>query len=283
MRSLGSHAGYGFPGPVRRAVHGIRLRFAAGGPYELRIEHPTLPEMRLVCSTIAAYNRAMTAYANEPGTVRWLLTRICPGDVVHDIGANVGIYTLMAAEAVGADGHVCAFEPHAATVVDLLRNVSANQRGDRVTVLSVALHDHGGFLPFRYRSLEAASGLSQLDEIEDPWGRSAVPVASELKSAATLDELVDADTVRRPDLVKIDVDGNELRILWGMERQLRGRTPRSIQVEVNPRGGEALLAFVTDCGYELVERHHTLAVQRREQAGQDVTRLPYNAIFDRIE
>ena len=68
---------------------------------------------------------------------------IRPGDVVYDIGANIGYYTRFIARDMEA-GQVIAFEPMAENADLLERNVALAKFGDRVRVLRLALSDHGG-------------------------------------------------------------------------------------------------------------------------------------------
>ena len=138
------------------------------------------------CEDPLEVTRAVTLLEKEPGTIRFIRTEVRPGDVFYDIGANIGLYTLAAGRRVGDDGTVCAFEPHAANVMNLLRNVAENGLGGRVKVVSAALNDSSGFFPFDYRSAEPGSALSRL-ESEGATGEEFAPVFSELKYATSVD------------------------------------------------------------------------------------------------
>jgi FkbM family methyltransferase len=282
MRPLLHHDGAGPPARARQVVDGLALRLHDWLERDLRIGRADHADLRLRCASITEYNRATHAFVSEPGTVEWLQSRLRPGDVFFDIGANIGIFSLLAAERVGTNGRIYAFEPHAATVPGLLHNVLANGRQDRVEVLSTALNERAGVTPFHYRSLEPASGLSQLDAIEDPFGRVQTPVISELKMTATIDALVATGTLRPAGLVKIDVDGNELAVLRGMRELLEGPdAPRSIQVELNPPWRDTILAAMADAGYRCVHEHHSQGVQRLLAEAAGPASLPSNGIFER--
>jgi FkbM family methyltransferase len=232
------------------------------------------------CATFDEYMRAHSLFWKEPGTFRLITAELRPGDVFHDIGANMGIYSIPAARRVGEEGVVYAFEPHVGNAQSLLENVQANGLQDRVRVISCALHEASGFFDFKYQDLTAGTSMSQLESDRDAFGRELRPVASELKYAIALDDLVEGGTVRTPDLVKIDVDGNELLVLRGMRRLLTGeRRPRAVQVEVNVDEREELEEFMASCRYELAERHLTEGIQRQLDAGADPATLPFNGIF----
>ena len=237
-----------------------------------------------VCSSPVEVSRARTLLTKEVGTVRWLESQVREGDVFYDIGANIGLYSVFAARRLHGRGRVYAFEPHLENAVSLLRNIQANGLDDLVTVVSSALHDHGGHLEFNYHSLEPGSSRSQLTHNVLPLGQVFEPVARELKAAVALDDLVGAGVIERPDLVKIDVDGNEPWILKGMRTLLSDPAgPRSLQVEVQTDGGQEVLRFLDELGFEEVERHYTASGERRVGLGFDAGQIAYNGVFLRKE
>jgi FkbM family methyltransferase len=232
-----------------------------------------------LCPGWHQFKRAYRMLSREEGTVAWISGEARAGDVFYDIGANVGIFTLYAGRRV-RPGVVYAFEPHLANAVSLLDNVRENGLHDVVKVFSCALSDHAGFFEFAYGDFRAGTSFSQLGERADEATRAARAESPELKFATTIDSLIDDGTIRPPDLVKIDVDGQELEILRGMEGLLRsGRAPRAIQVEVNVDERHDLTAFLAECGFELAERHHSVGIRTRIEAGQDPDQLPFNGIF----
>ena len=232
------------------------------------------------CASSQEYRRATTLFTKEPGTIRWIGSEVRPGDVFYDIGANIGIYTIPAGYRVGSEGRVYAFEPHVANVSSLLRNVAANDLSDAVSVISCALHSASGFFDFNYRDWTAGSSMSQLGGEVDPYGVPIELRGKELKMAVTVDELIERGMIEPATAIKIDVDGNELLILEGMQALLAGRRPpRSVQVEVNPNEAEELQEHMRSCGFEEAERHYTSAGERALRDGEDPSRLHYNAIF----
>lgn len=278
---MSTYSGHGPPSPARRVLDGLRLRVISGLERVVTVSDGSAPPLRFRVHSVHEYDRATNAMHNEPGTLRWIAATVRPGDVFYDVGANFGLFALLAAHRTGAGGRVVAFEPHAATVEALLANVALNGLGERVEVLSTALHSASGHLPFLYRSLAAASGLSQVGATRDPHDRDVAPVARELKAVAAADDLVTSGAIAPPDVVKIDVDGNEGAVLAGMRGLLAGpRRPRSIQVEVNPRGGAELLELMRAAGYGETQRHLTMAAERLVRQGADPATLGANVVFE---
>jgi FkbM family methyltransferase len=234
----------------------------------------------LLCHSEYDAWRARTLRTKEPGTVEWIRREVRAGDVFVDVGANIGLYTLLAAKRVGATGHVYAFEPHLGNAGSLLENVRRNGLSDRVSVCSVALHHLEGFFPFNYSAMVSGSSMSQLGETRTDSGAVFQPVMAELKCGVTLDHLIDSGVVRRPTLVKLDVDGNELQVLEGMRQLLSSsRPPRCIQVELGRRAGEAVRRFMHAVGYQFERRHDTDIGERRIREGADPALISHNALF----
>ena len=74
----------------------------------------------------------------EPETLRWL-TRLAPGDVMYDVGANVGMYSIVAAKVHGAQ--VFAFEPEGQNYATLYKNIAWNRCADAITAYCIAIMD----------------------------------------------------------------------------------------------------------------------------------------------
>lgn len=234
------------------------------------------------CESMMDVTRARTLLSKESGTVDWIRTEVKPGQVFYDIGANMGIYTPLAAVRVGPKGKVYAFEPHVVNVHTLMHNVKANDLGGIVQVMSCALNDREGHFDFNYYSDVSGSSNSQLNEVRDGAERDFRPVLTERKFATTVDALIASGAIAPADHIKIDVDGNEMLILQGMAGLLGGvSAPTSIQVEVNPRYKTALFDLMSGHGYVVASRHHTLEGKQHLAKGADPEQISYNAVFKR--
>jgi FkbM family methyltransferase len=264
---------------LRRRLAKLRFGLARAlmGRYRLHDEQHVF---RVEPASFRELWRVSSIYVKETGTVDLLRRELHEGDVFCDIGANIGLYSLMAAARVGSTGKVYAFEPLAGNFASLVENVRLNGFCEQITPFSIALTDSPGLFPFHYRSLEPGSSGSQLHEAIDDHEKVFQPLVTEMKYGASLDELVEAGILRHPDVVKIDVDGNEARILRGMRSLLTSeRRPRLISVEVNARERQALFAFMQAQGYTFADRNDTMGGLRQIKAGADPLSVAYNAIF----
>jgi FkbM family methyltransferase len=156
----------------------------------------------------------------EPEVQAALSRLIKPGMTVWDLGANAGFYTLASARMVGPAGRVVAFEPSARNVHHLLTHLRINRR-DNVVVHQSAVTDGGGFTSFAiHNGSEAMSHLAA-----SPTGY--------LVGTVSIDGVLAEHPEWSPNLVKIDVEGAEERVLAGGQTLLGGPRPPTIVLSLH--------------------------------------------------
>lgn len=219
--------------------------------------------------------RADTFWTKEPGTITWLES-LSAEDVLVDVGANIGLYSLYAAQRCA---HVYAIEPHLVTAQTLVANIQANQMQDRITVLQIALNDTEGYAPFYYNSLKAASSGSQLERPISESGQTYQPMFTELKRADTLDGLVKPGVIQTPTAIKIDVDGRECQVLSGALACLSSAALRTVQVEMHEGTAQAVRNLMATCGFVPTQRHDTCNGSHFLLQGKDPDTIAHNQIF----
>jgi FkbM family methyltransferase len=133
-----------------------------------------------------------------------------PGDVVFDVGANVGLYTLLASLRVGPEGRVVAFEPLPGNLDYLAQHLELN-RVKNVEVVGAAVgraRGHSSFVAAGSRSMGrlGSGGSLEVDVV-------------------CLDDLVASGRVPPPDLIKMDIEGGEVEALVGAQTVLREHRP----------------------------------------------------------
>jgi FkbM family methyltransferase len=152
----------------------------------------------------------------EPGLACALQNAIQPGMVIVDVGANIGLYTLIAARLTGYSGKVISFEPSPRIFALLRDNVQVNGflESGIIDLRQVALSDSSGVAPFTVYPKD--SGHSTL--FRGPEGCQQIEVQTD-----TLDRALSA--IPKVDVIKIDAEGAEPFILRGMRETLK-RNPR---------------------------------------------------------
>ncbi len=239
-----------------------------------------LYDYRFRCETVREFSRCLKIFIKEPGTVDWIDKNVKSGDIFYDIGANIGVYTILAASRTGKKGRVYAFEPHGANFARLIDNITVNNLQKIVFPNNFALHNKEGFFPFHYKSSAVGTSDSQLAGNPDVNMDEDETLISELKYATTVDHLIDSGEIEAPQHIKIDVDGNEILILEGMNDLLSGpHRPLTIQVEMNDPHKMQILELMKKHQYRMVDKHYTRSQSKRIKEGNDPEALGYNAIF----
>jgi FkbM family methyltransferase len=186
----------------------------------------------------------------EPNEFAFLDRFLQPGMTVFDAGANEGVYSVFAASRVGAKGAVWAFEPSPRELKRLQKNLALNQLG--VRVFPMALADRGGEAELKIASYE--------HEGQNTLGAFVYDIESsgnERVQLSRLDDLVAQNPPGRIDLIKVDVEGAEIRLFAGASETLRQYRPfllfEASDGALKNQGGnrEELLTMLRDHGYTI--------------------------------
>ena len=181
----------------------------------------------------------------DPVLLRLVTEIVRPGDMVWDIGANIGLFSFAAAVAAGSGGYVLSVEPDTILVRLLRRSAAAGPHHAPVEVFPAAVAEKCGVARFciarRNRSTNhlAGFGTTQTGGIR----------AAELVPTISLDSL--AGHFPPPDVIKIDVEGAEAEVLKGAAAVLRAH-PRII-CEVAGENAVAVRDLLGESGYTLYD------------------------------
>lgn len=173
------------------------------------------------------------------------------GEVVIDVGAYIGSYTLVASRLVGDQGRVIAIEAEPSFFGSLLFNLQLN-RADNVTPLNLAAWD-------KEATLELHTGYASPSLVDLPRELSK----SIKVKAMPLDKILTELGVDEVDWVKMDVEGAEVKVLWGMEKTMSRSPKLKLVVEVHHHKGQECLSILKERGYEVrwLDRTHFLSSQ----------------------
>ena len=191
------------------------------------------------------------ACAKEPFTIDWIHNRISGGDVMFDIGANVGAYSMVAAKKRGGGARVYAFEPSYVNVATLTANIVLNDLAGQITPIPVALSAKTGMSVLNLRDLDSGSARHGLGDQMPEDGHAAFcqPVMT-----FRLDDLIEHFDLPTPNHIKMDVDGCELEVLAGASHTLSCAALRSMLVEVAVDASSAVTDAIERHGLRLVSR-----------------------------
>ncbi len=186
--------------------------------------------------------RALRIY--EPAKVEALRAVMGPGKVFVDVGGNKGDFSLIAARAAGDSGRIVCIEPEPQNAAWIRRSVERN--GYRsVEVVAAALADNDGEATLH---LGEKSGWHTLvdDAAVKHVGEVTVPTR-------TLDGLLAERGIDTVDVIKIDVEGAEDRVLAGGEQTFSGTNPMTVLLDLHPPRIDpvALCGALEDWGFAL--------------------------------
>lgn len=184
----------------------------------------------LQCDNPITQYRYRSYNAKEPETLDWIDRWVRSGDVVFDVGANTGVYTLYIALR-HPDARVIAFEPEYANLHLLRDNVVANGLQDRVEIYPLALSNRVGLSRLHIQDLTPGAALHTESTTSLVVTCAQRPVVwREGIAAITLDAFCE-ETGLQPNGIKIDVDGTEPAVLAGGKRTLESTALRSVIIE----------------------------------------------------
>ena len=176
------------------------------------------------------------------------------GDVVLDIGAHIGYYTLQFANLVGSTGKVYAFEPEPKNFELLKKNVQINKH-DNVVLIQKIVSDKVGIVEFF---------ISKFDSIGNKLFKSDESGSSIKVGSTTLDEYF-KDLKKKIDFIKMDIQGGEGKATLGMKNLLKeNKNLKIIQqwapepLKQNHTNPEDHLKFLQHIGYKFYEIDGTI-------------------------
>ncbi|MCX6382427.1 MAG: FkbM family methyltransferase [Armatimonadetes bacterium] len=213
----------------KRIAHGLTRLFF---PIVLPIREGPLQGKRWVVTSGIRFIRGNY----EPAKTEAYLSAVKEGDVVFDVGAHVGYYSTIACQNVGKTGRVFAFEPHPLLNRFLKRHKQLNHL-DNLEIITTAVGEKAGKVRF-----ETRCGLGTGHIAED--GAITVPVVS-------LDELVEQGRLPIPNVIKMDVEGAEIRALKGASKTVGKYRPTIIVATHGAETHEFCIEFLTNLGYTL--------------------------------
>lgn len=212
-----------------RRVYSALCRVPKIGRFLRRFVHGVLPTEMRVWSRISAgpakglwirldprFEMDYVSGVYEEAVERTLSLSLQPGSVFYDVGAHIGVLSLVAARLVGARGKVFAFEADPANATRIEEHVRRNGF-EQIHILPCAVWSSGAHLRF-----ERASAQSSLNQ--------GAVATGQVKTANTLDvQAIAIDEFARghapPDLIKIDVEGAEAAVLRGSEQIFATKKP----------------------------------------------------------
>ena len=184
--------------------------------------------------------RSLDLYGEfSEGEVELFRQIVRPGDIVFDVGANMGAHTVFLGRAVGLSGFVFAFEPQRLIYQTLCANVALNSLPN-VYCLNCAVGEEAGSIKVPTLNPWMSSNFGGLGLLEQELGGEPVPMIR-----------LDSIEVPRCRLLKVDVEGMELQALKGATRLIERYAPILYVENDRKDRSEELLRYIQSLGYDM--------------------------------
>jgi len=203
--------------------------------------------------------RIKTFSTKEPETLDWI-DSIPEGSILWDVGANVGLYSIYAAKKRKCQ--ILAFEPSVFNLEWLARNINENNLQESISIVPLALSNRSCFNQFKMKNTDWGGALSTFGESYDENGLNFDPVFKYTIAGVLADEVPDLFSTKKPEYLKIDVDGIEHLILEGSNQILL--TVKSLLIEIDDSFEEqAALSekYLLQAGLHLKEKYCIIGSQ----------------------
>ena len=152
----------------------------------------------------------------EPLTIEWLSLNLHSGDVVIEVGANVGAHSLIISSVIGEDGHLYAFEPTDYAFEKLIENFNLNPGLQKNTDLikSFVSNKQGTKKNYKIRSSwKINKTKSSADQMDENFYGEVINIDDFFKDISKIN------------FIKIDVDGFDYKVLQGGEETIKHHQP----------------------------------------------------------
>lgn len=239
----------------------LRLQQVRGILRDVRNPLPILLDwVRLKRKPYVARTRTGIAIELRPGRGDWfsfyenlidrqylrLGQRVCAGDNVIDVGANIGCFSALAASLVGPSGKVVAAEPAASTYRQLVANLERGRLSNAVT-FQVAVGGRAGTAQIR------SSSNSLYSSIYPQVGGHNVDGTIESVPLVTIEQLMRESDLSRCALLKMDCEGAEYDVVESMSHDTAMRIDQIVMElhDIPGRSPHALLDQLRTLGYSI--------------------------------
>jgi FkbM family methyltransferase len=211
-------------------------------------------KLRFFCPSILPEWRARTLMTKEPETMEWI-NSFDKSDVLWDVGANVGVYTLYAA-LHGVS--VYAFEPSPSNYYLLSRNIEINGFDEKISSFCVAFNDETQLESLYMASTELGGALSSFGEAKDWRGDTYDVKFKQAMLGYSIDDFISQFIPAFPNHLKIDVDGIEKKIVDGATKTLSDKRLKTVLIELNINLDECseIINIMDGHGFVLDKREH---------------------------
>ena len=204
--------------------------------------------------------RAKSLLTEEPLMITWIKS-MHRDDVVLDVGANIGIYSIPIAKKVQTV-YACELDP--LNIAILKENMYLNSLMENIVLLPFASGDSSKIVSVRFRDLSYGDALQSIEGGDLLDSRLGLRAHSANTVQFSLDDLFVLLDLVKPNKIKIDVDGNELTVLKGMKNLIRGANEVYFEDSLSDSCQE-VIRFLLSAGFEKYQSVEMFSKNNKKQ------------------
>ena len=179
----------------------------------------------MVSNNFEYQSRWKLAYSAEELLNKWANEIIGFNDIVYDLGANIGNYSILFAKKIQHNdgfGHIYSFDPNVLNYKRLRKNVSINSVQNFITTLPIGVSNSDSIQNYVEERLNTSGGSGK---IEDKKGKNSI-------LALTMETIINLKTIQQPNHIKIDIDYFTKK-LFENTGWLKLKSLKSVYIEIN--------------------------------------------------
>jgi FkbM family methyltransferase len=165
---------------------------------------------------------------SEPETFEWIKSHLNENEVLWDVGANIGVFSLYAA--LGGKNKVLSIEPSAESYSTLNANIRLNNLEEYIDALCFAGSEETNLLQLHMKDPSSGASHNSIGSSSNQFGEFDVN-GKQSVIAISLDDLDQIAGIASPNHIKLDVDGKEPEILSGATKVLKKVNSLLVEIE----------------------------------------------------
>jgi len=231
--------------PVARLVRGTLNSAAPEGLSKINVAAGDLKGTKLYLNLQIEKDYWLGTY--EPELHAAVRTYVKPGMTVYDIGANIGVISILFAKTVGKTGQVVSFEALPANIERLKQNLIVSGYQNKVSVIHAAVTNHNEPVEFLVHDSTSMGKVAGSGGRKDQDYQKIIQVPG-----IALDDYLESHPLKKPDVIKLDIEGGEILAIEHMRKTILSAHPLMLVELHGPDSAKAVGKVLNDLNYRVV-------------------------------
>lgn len=191
---------------------------------------------------LGSYNELKFILKHELPIIEDILSEVKAEDIFLDVGANIGVHSIVVDKRAKT---VYAIEPHPVNVSVL--NLNSTINNSSINIFDCGFSDSEGYTDIiGPRKVMRVDGSASIEEESNECDNDVNPVSVRVEEG---DDFISQNNLEVPQIIKIDVEGAEMQVLYGLDETIRHRDCRVIYCEVHDENIREVRDYLNSLGY----------------------------------